>query len=324
MTGSVLLQVFRDVSGENEAWQQQLRNLLPNHKILTWETTKAAEKNNGLARELSEVEYAVIWTMPLSDIAKLPRIRAVLLLGAGADQLQPIDALPVHIPIVRLIDEEVARDMASYALHWVLHFHYSLDEYIRRQAKRVWLQCPPYPPRGEFTVGVLGLGNVGSAVCETMKSVGYCVLACGRTGRHFDGVQTFPVEELDSFLSECNALINVLPMTAATANILDAARLQQLPRGALIINMGRGGTLVDSALCDALDSGHLKAAILDTFRDEPLPSDSPFWKHEKIVVTPHISGRTYARSAAKYVADNIARIERGENPFPVLDRQRGY
>lgn len=324
MGSTVLLEAIFGEEEESEAWLLTLRELLPWHTILLWQWKEDTKFDQPLSPDLLNVQYAIVWCTPAKELAKLPNLRAVLLQGAGADQLASTDALPSHIPIVRLIDDQVASDMAAYALHWVLHFHFRFDFYLGNQPSRKWQLCPPYQPRSNFTVGVLGLGNVGKRVCDLMLSVGYRVLACSRTKSHYDGVTVFSAENLDSMLSQTNALINVLPLTDSTRDCLDAARLQLLPHGAILINIGRGATLVDDALCQALDSGGVKAAVLDVFREEPLPQNSPFWAHKNVTVTPHTAGRVFARSSVKYVVENINRIELGEKPFPILDRRQQY
>lgn len=323
MTGTILFDddVFSDENGENTDWKNELRRLLPSHEVVPW---RRGSVNTEAVRHWDNIEYAVIWDVDVEKLMELPKLRAVLLLGAGADHMHNIDSLPEHIPLVCLADGNVAHSMAMYAAHWVLHYHFSFHKYALGQKSIVWRELPGHEPFEEFTVGIMGYGRIGRVVGNMMRQMGYRVCAWSRTSSDEEGILMYNGEHLQSFLGQVNALVNVLPLTRETANLLDDEKLRLLPEGAIFINIGRAGTVVDKALCAALDRGHLAAAVLDTFREEPLPTDSPYWRHEKVVVTPHMSGRSYARSSAKYIADNIRRMQAGERPFPVIDRKHGY
>ncbi|CAN8065551.1 unnamed protein product [Agarophyton chilense] len=322
MGGGILLELSQCENSDNCDWIEILSELLPTHSTVVWEEWKA---ENPIERSsLDQVEYAITWTIPFKELSMLPKLRAVLLLGAGTDHITDLHELPERIPVIRLVDGEVVSNMAAYAVHWVTHFHFCFDQYIRLQVTRSWKQFPAYVPRKQFTVGVLGMGHIGKAVCNSFLALGYRVQALSRSRQCYMGVKIFDQDQMQPFLSECNALVNVLPLTDETSGLLDVNLLQMLPRGAIFINIGRGATVVDDAVCRALDSEHLKAAVLDVFHEEPLSPSSPFWTHEKVVVTPHISGRPFGRSSAKHIVENIKRIERGDQPFPVVDRKKLY
>ena len=184
-------------------------------------------------------------------------------------------------------------------------------------------------PRGKPpTVGVLGAGAIGSKIAEAAAMFGYPVRVWSRTSRTFTSMESFAgLEQLDVFLAGSNFLVNALPLTSDTENLLDRARLSKLPEGAHVINVGRGATIVDADLLALLDDGHLGGATLDVFRVEPLPDDDPYWSHPKVIVTPHLSGPTPVAPAATQIADAIVQLERG---VPVsslpgyVDRARGY
>lgn len=310
MTGVVL---FQTALGDADAWLAEFRSGLPDDEFRVWPDIG----------DPSEIEFVIAWNMPVSAFAEMTNLRGILVMGAGVSHLRPFDELP-DVPIVRLVDTEVARDMAAYAVHWVIHFHRGFDAYAAAQRERTWERQAAYLPRSEFTVGVLGLGNIGRAVSDAATALGYRVVGWSRSGAAHGDIEVYSADELGEFLGQSHALVNVLPLTAATRRLLGAERLAQLPAGAVVINIGRGGTIDDEALFAALDTGHVHAAVLDAFRGEPLAPDSPMWDQPGIVVTPHISGSTFARSAARYIIANIARIRAGEEPFPVFDRKRGY
>ncbi|PXF40273.1 Glyoxylate/hydroxypyruvate reductase A [Gracilariopsis chorda] len=322
MVGTILLEWSQCEESGDVDWKIVFNELMPERSIVVWEASTGPK--DGVRNDLEQVEFVVMWTIPFSELAKLPKLRAVLLLGAGTDHLKDLNTFASHIPIVRLVDDKVARDMGAYALHWVMHYHFCFDQYLRLQAYGVWRKCPEYVDRSQFAVGVMGMGFAGRAVCDALLAMGYRVLALSRSGRGYKSVQSFSQEHINLFAAECNAVVNVLPLTDETRGIVDASLLGKLRPGAIFINMGRGDSVVDGAVLDALRNGRLRAAVLDVFQEEPLPPNSPFWSEDKVVITPHVSGRPFVRSSVKSVVDNIRRLERGEQPFPTLDRQIGY
>jgi len=201
-----------------------------------------------------------------------------------------------------------------------------LDRFGGPNALRDWNAERPRgrPP----TVGVLGLGAIGAHIAQAAQLFGYPVRGWSRTPKQIDGVEAFAGgAQLADFLAGTQILVDALPLTGQTRNLLDRTRLSQLPRGAHLINVGRGATLVDEDLLSLLDAGHLASAVLDVFRVEPLPAEHPFWHHPKVTVTPHLSGPTPRKPAARQIAEAIAALEAG-TPVAALpgyvDRARGY
>jgi glyoxylate/hydroxypyruvate reductase A len=176
-----------------------------------------------------------------------------------------------------------------------------------------------------FTAGVMGLGAIGSATALRLAANGFTTRGWARSAKALGGVTCFSGEAtLPEFLSETQILVNLLPLTPQTENILDAKLFAMLPKGAFVINIGRGAHLVDADLLAALDSGHIAGATLDVFRPEPLPPGHPFWQHPRILMTPHVAGTGDPDSAAQVVAENIRRAKSGEPLLNEVDRARGY
>jgi glyoxylate/hydroxypyruvate reductase A len=214
--------------------------------------------------------------------------------------------------------------MSEYALYGVLHFHRHMDRYAAQQRSGEWRQLPAVPPQ-QRTVGVLGLGVLGADFARKAAALGFRVLGWSRSQREIAGVETFHGPAgFEPFLARSEVLANFLPLTRETEGILNARSFARMPRGAFLINIARGAHLVEPELLAALDSGRLGGAMLDVFAREPLPADHPFWRHPRILVTPHIAGQAIAEMMVEQVVANIRRIERGQAPLGLVDPEEGY
>jgi glyoxylate/hydroxypyruvate reductase A len=298
---------------DNQQWLDAFAEHLPNETIHVY--PNIPDKNT--------IEYAAVWNHPVGDLATYPNLKAILILGAGADFLLKDNHLP-NIPIVRLIDDNVVRDMAQYCWYWVTHFYRHFDTYRTNQELNHW-QRITYPTIENFKVGMIGLGAIGKKVGLTLADAGYNVSAWVQSAREVEDITLYIGEdEFESFMGELDVLINVLPLNQTTSNFLNYKRLSLLPKGAKVINISRGAVIDEVAIKCLLDDNHLGGAVLDVFTKEPLPADSWHWHHPKVNVTPHASGQTFARSAIKSLVANIKRIEKGEQPFPIFIPERGY
>lgn len=262
------------------------------------------------------IEYAVVWNHPNGELATYPNLKAVLNLGAGTDWLEADNNLP-DVPIVRLLDPAVGIDMAHYVLYWVMHCHRGYEHYRQQQKSKQWARFQVEIVE-KYCVTILGLGLIGEFIANKVAESGFKTQAWNRSHKELENVDCFSGESgLQAALSKSNILVNCLPHTTNTDKLLDEQVLGQLPKGAHVINISRGGVIDHRALLALLDNDHLASAILDAFEIEPLPLESPLWRHPKVTVTPHMSGATYPNTSAKVIADNIQRLERNELPFPI-------
>jgi glyoxylate/hydroxypyruvate reductase A len=273
-----------------------------------------------------DARYAVVWLPPAELFAIEPGLRAVFNAGAGVERLLAMPGLPPGLPIVRLVDAGMAPKMAEYVCLYIARITRGLDRFGGPNALRDWNAERPRgrPP----TVGVLGLGAIGAQIAQAARLFGYPVRGWSRTAKRLDGIECFDgAARLADFLAGTQILVDALPLTGDTRDLLDRQRLSQLPRGAHLINVGRGATIVDEDLLALLDGGQLASAVLDVFRVEPLPAEHPFWHHPKVTVTPHLSGPTPRKPAARQIAEAIAALEAG-TPVTALpgyvERARGY
>jgi glyoxylate/hydroxypyruvate reductase A len=270
-----------------------------------------------------DIEHAVVWMHPAGDLKTYPNLKAIYSIGAGVSHILRDPALP-DVPIVRLVDQTIERDMAGHLLHWVLHFHRHYHHYNEDQREARWARRR-YLPNHQRTVGILGLGVLGQAAAAHFAALGYQVAGWSRGPKEVEGVACFSGRAgLESLLARSNFLVNLLPLTEETENLLDAKRLAQLPQDAFVINAGRGQTLVEADLIDALERGHIAGAALDVFPVEPMSPEHPFWRHPKIHVTPHAAAPSDQAASARCIAENIKRVRDGQAPFPVVDRSSGY
>ena len=273
----------------------------------------------------NEIEYAVVWKHPHGILKRYPNLKAILSLGAGVDHILSDPDLPKDLPIVRLVDVKLTHEMCFHALHWVLHFHSDHYLYMKQQLDRKWHQQGSIQPE-DRTVGIMGLGNIGRGIGESLIAQGFKVLGWGANQKSSLGdiKYFFGKEQLSDFLVKTNILINVLPFSKDTKNMLRKEQLQILPRGSFIINMGRGGIINEADLLSLLDENHITAAALDVFEQEPLPTQNPLWNHPSVYITPHIAGQSNPKSSAKTISENIRRIEDGKMPFPIYNITKGY
>ena len=297
-----------------EPWREALGRELPEIEFRVWPDVGGVE----------DIRYALVWKPPPGLLGGLPRLKAIFSLGAGVDGILLDPALPAHVPLTRMVDAGLAGQMSEYALYATLHFHRCMDRYSQQQRREHWAPLPAVPA-AERVVGVMGLGVLGGDFARKAVTLGFRVLGWGRSHRQLDGVTVFEGDSgFEPFLRQTQILLNFLPLTPQTAGILNARTFALLPRGACIVNIARGGHLVEADLLSALDSGQLNGAMLDVFATEPLPAGHPFWNHPGIVVTPHIAAQAIAELMIEQVVENIRRIERGEAPLGLVDVRRGY
>jgi glyoxylate/hydroxypyruvate reductase A len=230
----------------------------------------------------------------------------------------------LKVPLCRMVDASLTEGMVEWVTGHVLRYHLRIDDHILGQDGRWRPELVP-PLARERTVGILGLGVLGTSVAKALASLNFQVVGWSRELKSVEGVQCHAGPTgLREVLSRSEILVLLLPRTNETENIIDRRTLGLMPKGSRILNPGRGELIDDAALLDALDSGRIAHATLDVFRTEPLPPEHPYWAHPRVTVTPHIASETRAGTAADHVALNIARMERGEAPLHVADPVRRY
>jgi len=258
---------------------------------------------------------------PVEDFSPFIRTKAVLSLWAGVEAIATNQSLTQ--PLVRMVDPSLGQGMSEWVAGHVLRHHLGMDAQILGQNGE-WV--PKVPPLAkDRPVSILGLGELGRACGKTLAQLGFPVTGWSRRPKEIAGLRCLSgAEGLRETLSVAQILVLLLPLTTATENIIDAEALALMPRGAVILNPGRGGLINDQAMLDALDRGHIAHATLDVFRTEPLPADDPYWSHPRVTVTPHIASATRPDTASAVIAENIRRAEAGRPLNHMVDRATGY
>lgn len=310
----MLLGLYSDVD-PLEIWLPALEGVLAGHEIVVGE--------KALARA-GELDVLMTWAPPVELLRQCTGLKAILSLGAGVDHILRHGADVPDVPIGRLVDPVMSERMSHYVIHSVIHHHRHFPSYLQQQGKAEWIEHRQ-KDAGELTVGILGLGALGTFCAERLQMLGYNV--CGWR-RSLTGNETITCYEgadgQKTLLTQSDFLVCLLPLTTETRGILGKPLLDQLPRGAVLINPGRGGHLVESDILEALDSGQLSGATLDVFEPEPLPADHPFWSRPDILLTPHIAAQTVPATAARVMAADVELIANGASPLHCVRLDRGY
>lgn len=306
-------------SAPNHVWDEY-QEVLP--RAIAHAGVEATIVRDHDAPDPANVDYIVYApSSRLKDFSPYTRLKAVLNLWAGVEGIAPNETLKA--PLARMVDFGLTEGMVEWCVGHVLRHHLGMDQDILRTDAQWETHVPPLARHRRVTV--LGLGALGMAVADALAQLRFDVAGWSRTEKSVTGIATFDGDQgLSDALKRAEILVLLLPLTDATRDLMDAARLSLLPKGAFIINPGRGPLVVDDDLIEALESGIVEHATLDVFRTEPLPPEHPFWAHPKVTVTPHIASDTRAESAAEVVAENIRRGEAGEPLLHLVDRDAGY
>lgn len=277
-----------------------------------------------LAQDIApdQVDYIVYApNSDLQDFTPYTRTKAVLNLWAGVEQITGNETL--KIPLARMVDPGLTKGMVEWVTGHVMRYHLGMDTHIVNPSHEWKVKTPPLAQERE--VVIFGLGALGTACAQALLGLGFQVTGWSRSAKDVEGVTCLNGEDgLAEALGRAQIAVTLLPDTLATTNLFNTETLAQLPRGAFLINPGRGPLIDDDALIAALDAGQIAHATLDVFRVEPLPQEHPYWAHPQVTVTPHIAAETRASTAAQVIVENIKRGEQGADFINLVDRALGY
>jgi glyoxylate/hydroxypyruvate reductase A len=291
-----------------------IREALPNEDVREW-----PEVGNP-----DEIDICMVFRMVPGFLKPFPNLRLISATGAGVDHYLLDPEFPRHLPLVRVVDQSFAARMADYVMSWVMFHHRELGHYIEAQRRHEWA-FKVMRPAGDVTVGVMGLGQMGSLTATRLAALGYTVRGWARRRHEIDGVSCFAGEaEFGAFLEKTEILINLLPLTSQTRGILSTRTFERMPRGGVLISAGRGGHLVEPDLIAALNEGRLRAATIDAFQVEPLPRDHAFWDQPGLYVTPHCSSTASLETIVDSFTENVTRFRAGRALLNRVDYEQGY
>jgi glyoxylate/hydroxypyruvate reductase len=306
--------LFKSTPAAVARWRPHLAAAWPRRDIRYW--PEIGDK--------AAIDYALVWHPEPGLLASLTNLKLIVSLGAGIDHVLRDSRSPEEVPILRLVDPHMTRAMSEYVALQVLRLHRRDIDYRAQQTAAEWREHAQ-KNAAERRVSILGFGTLGQAAGRVLQALGFEVAGWSRSAKDVPGFATYAgAAGLDEILARSEILVCLLPMTPQTEGILDAALFGRLPRGACVVNAGRGAHLVEADLLAALDTGQLSAAVLDVFREEPLPPAHPFWSHPRIVVTPHVAAETNPPTAAAIIAASIDDFEAGRPVANLVDRRRGY
>ncbi|WP_103069402.1 2-hydroxyacid dehydrogenase [Aquimarina sediminis] len=299
---------------EAAPWAKALRAKLPNDDIQIYPEVK----------DCSTVEFALCWKPDTDILLQFPNLKVIQSVGASIEHITRTQEIKDDIVISRIVDNNLSNDLWEYLLGSVLSLLKNDLIYVQQKQSRLWRQ-KKYLTIKDITISILGLGKIGAYVAEKFGLLGFKVKGWSLSTKNINGVKSYHgMQEFDDFLQDTDILINILPLTESTENILNAKTLRKTNIGASLINVGRGEHLVEENLLEVLKEGHLSSAILDVFRKEPLPKKHPFWEHPKIKITPHVASLTNIESATSQIAENYKRFRTGSELLHIVSLKKGY
>ncbi len=294
-------------------WEKRLRIHLPSVKLVPL-----------LSKDAEQATSALLWNAPLERLKKLKNLKGLISLGQGVDHILKNNLIPKNIPIVRIVDPYMAKSMSHWVVLSILNFVRDAYGYYDQEKTK------QYKSRKELNflslkIGIYGLGAIGSVVAKDLYNLGFTVEGCSRTYKEIEGINShYGENSIKKLIKNCDIHVCLLPLTPSTTNIFNKLTFGKMKRGSCFINGGRGDHVVEDDLVKNCKSGHISNAILDVYRNEPLPKDHKFWEQKNIRIWPHVAAETNPKTAAKQIANAIKCIDEGELPPNTVDRNFGY
>ncbi len=300
--------------GKTDIWKKALQAHSPDVTIYGFNDPHPKE----------EVTMAIVWKHPQGILANYPNLQCISSFGAGVDFIFDDPGLPKGIPVTRVVDPFLASDMSEFVIAQIFSYLKNLKHYALEQEQRIW-RPRPYRRISDVTVGIMGVGALGSVLAQDLLQLGAGVRGWASSAKKETAYPIYKGNEgLGVFLKACNILVCLLPLTAETRGILNKKLFESLPAGSFVINVARGGHLVDEDLLQMLNSGQLSGAALDVFHEEPLPEDHPFWEHSSIHLSPHIASVSDVESVVPQLLVNYQRLQHGKSLLNLVSPNKGY
>lgn len=300
------------LTGDAETWRTAITNELPDLEVRFWPDVGDA----------NDIEYIAFGRPNFDEFPAFPNLKAMLTRQAGVDGFVHHPMLP-NVPLGKLEPTGGDPMMTEYTVMHVLRLHRNMPEYEARQAAKEWKPVDQVRPE-DRGVGFLGLGTMALPPAKILQELEFDVASWTRTAKNGSIPNFHGPDQLEAFLNRTDIVVCLLPLTSETNGILCARTFAMMPKGAMVVNIGRGEHVVVDDLIAALDSGQLSYAALDAHTPEPLPPESPLWDHPKITVMPHVARRPPVSQLAPQIVENIRRFEAGESLLQEVDKETGY
>lgn len=295
-------------------WKTALNELAPDLEIRLFQEDRNKE----------EVEFVISWNHEIGSFDLYPNLKVICSMGAGVDHLFRDKNLPADVAIVRIVDQELSNDMNEFVLSLIMSHLRGLNNYRNNESIHYW-KPRRYKTIKDVRLGIMGFGTLGQSLAKYLLKLDFRISGWSNSPKTMEQVATFyGQEQLAPFLSQTDILICLLPLTETTRGILNKQVFDQLPKGAFLINVGRGGHLNEADLVDAIEREQLSGASLDVFEPEPMPEDHAFWDHPKIHITPHVASLTIPKSVAPQILENYRRMQEGLPLLNEVSREKGY
>ena len=299
--------------GNAKEWRDTFNEQLPDMEIRIWPD----------AADLKKIEYLAFMHPDFDLLPAFPNLKAMFSRSAGVDSFVKHPRLP-KVPLGKVEPPGGDPMMTEYVIMHVLRFHRDMPAYHRAQANREWRRAPIIRPEHR-RIGFLGFGIMAKAPALILKSLGFKISAWVRSPRQAAEVRIFHGrDQLETFLNQTDIAVCLLPLTRETEGIFCARTFAMMPRGAMLVNVGRGKHVVDEDLVGALDSGQLSYAALDALWPEPLPAQSPLWLHPKVTLMPHVARRPTVAQLVTEIIANIRSLRAGGPLLQEVDVTMGY
>ncbi|MDT0293401.1 glyoxylate/hydroxypyruvate reductase A [Mesonia ostreae] len=299
---------------DTRAWEDALWNENPDLEIEVYPEDTDRENT----------DFVLAWNPPKDVFDKYPNLKVVASMGAGIRHITKNKSLNAEVIVTKIEDEQLIEDLQYFVLTSVLNYCRNIPQYVLQQQQKNWNRVAYKQPK-ETRIGVLGLGNIGLPVAQILAKNNFKVSGWSNSEKEIESINTFAGEDgLSAFLKDLDVVVCLLPLTDDTEDILNEDLFSKMPKGAYLINVGRGAHLNESDLLEALETEQLSGAALDVFQDEPLPKDHPFWENEKITITPHTASVTNPASVANQITENYLRLKEGKELKHIISRKKGY
>lgn len=305
--GIAIISPGRDAS----IWVENIKKIDNNIEVQVFPDLKDTER----------VKAVMLWQHPKGILDKFPNLELICSMGAGVDHILSDDSIPDHLPITRIVDKKLTFSMTNYVLMGILNYHRQTDRYKRDQKLKIWDMSYPEIP---IVVGIMGVGELGGDVIKKLQYLGIEVVGLGFAPKVDTTYPYYEKSKLDEFLSQINVLVCMLPLTPDTEGVLNKELFRKCNKGTYLINVARGSHLVEEDLIPAIEDGYISGALLDVFRNEPLPEDHIFWEREEIDITPHIASVTNPDAAAPQIIENYNRMLNKRPLLNQIDKAKGY